>query len=41
MPDMLERIGHYAIELRPLRERRDEVLPLVREVLDRESRVIG
>ncbi|HEV8597861.1 MAG TPA: sigma 54-interacting transcriptional regulator [Gemmatimonadales bacterium] len=39
--DLLDRFGYYTIEIKPLRERRAEILSLARELLDRESRAIG
>jgi two-component system, NtrC family, response regulator HydG len=41
IPDLVDRIGYHVITLKPLRERRSEILPLTRQFLERESAVIG
>ena len=39
--DLLDRFGYYTIVIKPLRERRAEIMPLFRQLLERESRTIG
>jgi DNA-binding NtrC family response regulator len=41
LADLLDRFGYYVIRLKPIRERREEILPLVRSVLERESAALG
>lgn len=41
LADLLDRFGYYVIVIRPLRDRREEILPLTRSLLERESRACG
>ena len=41
LADLLDRFGYYVITLKPIRERREQILPLARSLLERESRAVG
>ena len=40
LADLLDRFGYYVLKLTPIRDRREEILPLARMILERESRVL-
>ena len=41
LPDLIDRMGYHVIEMKPLRDRRGDILPLTHRILKRESARLG